>query len=85
MEHVFENVRILVATDPSQRIKLEQPVGDVGKKVANSKVRISSAISTSRSCCCSTAAISRVLSSVDAFASEVKANTIDCWITGLLQ
>jgi hypothetical protein len=26
-----------------------------------------------------------VLSSVDAFASEVKANTIDCWITGLLQ
>src|SRR5581483_11023604 len=37
------------------------------KNVADSKLRMSSTMPAARSCCCSTAASSRVLSSVDVF------------------
>ena len=55
------------------------------KKVANSKVRMSSAMPTSRNCCCNTAAIKPRALFGRGFHGEMKAHAIHRWISGLLQ
>ena len=55
------------------------------KNVANSKLRMSSAMPTSRNCCCSTAASSRVDSSVEVFIVMWKRTPLRRAIAGIVE